>query len=162
MSTAKTKFLALFLATTAMGMPAHASISSDRQADFEPIEVEDMSFLVNTVDKLSNQPLHAGEGRTFSVPYKTVIRHAREAAAESGLIVESSSKVDDNTYMVIGKAKASAWSWGELVRIVVINTPDEDVTVRVYTKRRVGINFAAKRNYAVSVFSAIEAKIEFE
>ncbi len=113
------------------------------------------------INKIRSAPLHSGESRTYTSDYKTIVKYAREAVTEAGLSIESSEKLNDETYMIIGKAKVSAWSWGELVRVVLIND-NEKVTVRVYTKKAVKINITAKGNYTQTILSNIEAKIDFE
>ncbi|MEO0900973.1 MAG: hypothetical protein AAFY00_02755 [Bacteroidota bacterium] len=115
----------------------------------------------NGINKIRSAPLHSGESRTYHAPYKSMVKFAREAVMDAGLILESSEKIDDVTYMIIGKAKTSAWSWGELVRVVLIDNT-EKVTVRVFSKRRVKINLTAKGNYTQTILSNIEAKIDFE
>ncbi|MFD2586955.1 hypothetical protein ACFSQJ_08435 [Croceitalea marina] len=115
----------------------------------------------NKINKIRSAPLHSGESRTYEAPYKNMVKYAREATTEAGLSIESSEKIDDATYMIIGKAKASAWSWGELVRVVLIDNADK-VTVRVYSKRAIKINVTAKGNYTNTILSNIEAKIDFE
>lgn len=114
----------------------------------------------NGINKIRSAPLHSGESRTYQAPYKKLVKYARESVTESGLIIESSEKIDDNTYMIIGKAKTSAFSWGELVRVVLIDNV-EKVTVRVFSKRRIKLNLAAKGNYTQTILSNIEAKIDF-
>ncbi|MEM9361774.1 MAG: hypothetical protein AAGA43_04015 [Bacteroidota bacterium] len=115
----------------------------------------------NGINKIRSAPLHSGESRTYKTPYKSMVKYAREAVTEAGLILESSEKIDAQTYMIIGKAKTSAWSWGELVRVVLIDN-SEKVTVRVFSKRRIKINLSAKGNYTQTILSNIEAKIDFE
>ncbi|MEM8763305.1 MAG: hypothetical protein AAGD88_05815 [Bacteroidota bacterium] len=115
----------------------------------------------NGINKIRSAPLHSGESRTYQASYKSMVKYAREAVTDAGLILESSEKIDDATYMIIGKAKTSAWSWGELVRVVLIDNT-EKVTVRVFSKRRLKINLTAKGNYTQTILSNIEAKIDFE
>ncbi len=117
------------------------------------------------INKIRNAPLHAGEGRNFDIPYKKAIKFARQAVSEAGLIIESTEKVDDENYMIIGKAKTSAWSWGELVRIIVTNDSEDgedEVTIKVYTRKNIKINVTAKGNYTQTILSNVEAKIEFD
>lgn len=117
------------------------------------------------INKIRNAPLHAGEGRNFDLNYKKAIKFAREAVSEAGLIIESSEKVDDDNYMVIGKAKTSAWSWGELVRVIITNDSEgdeEEVTIKVYTRKNIKINITAKGNYTQTILSNVEAKVEFD
>jgi hypothetical protein len=119
------------------------------------------SFSQKTIEKVKNAPLHAGESRSFGAPYKNLVKFSRDAMVDSGLELESVEKVDENTYMIIGKTRASGWSWGELVRVVIINEENETKnTVRVYTKKRVGTNVTAKGSYTNTIFSNIESKIE--
>lgn len=117
------------------------------------------------LNKIRNAPLHAGEGRNFDIGYKKAIKFAREAVSEGGLIIESTEKVDDENYMIIGKAKTSAWSWGELVRVIVTNDSEDgedEVTIKVYTRKNIKINVTAKGNYTQTILSNVEAKIEFD
>lgn len=112
--------------------------------------------------KVKNAPLHAGDSKSYEdVSYKTLVKYARQAVTESGLSIESSEKIDDETFMVMSKAKASAWSWGEIVRVVVKKEDDKKCIVRVYTKKRVDINITAKGDYSKSIFSSIDTNIEF-
>ncbi len=115
-----------------------------------------------TIEKVKNAPLHAGESRTFKAAYKDLVKFSRQAMVDAGLEMESVEKVDEDTYMLIGRTRASGWSWGELVRVVVLRNEDDPNKniVRVYTKRRVGTNVTAKGSYTNTILSNIEAKIE--
>ena len=114
------------------------------------------------INKIRNAPLHAGEGRNFECIYKKAVKFAREAITEAGLTIESSEKVDNENYMIIGKAKTSAWSWGELVRVVVTKDDEKETAVKVYTRKNIKINLTAKGNYTQTILSNIEAKLEFD
>lgn len=114
-----------------------------------------------SMNKVKNAPLHAGDARTFDQPFKTMIKYSRDACTEAGLVMESSERIDDDTYMILSKAKTSAFSWGEIVRVVLEQKDPVKTVVRVYTRRRVGINIAAKASYTNTIFSSIESKIEF-
>ena len=115
----------------------------------------------NGINKIRSAPLHSGESRTYQAPYKSLVKFAREAVTDAGLILESSEKIDDATNMIFGKAKTSAWSWGELVRVVLIDNT-EKVRVPLLSKRRIKITLTAKGNYTQTILSNIEAKIDFE
>ena len=114
-----------------------------------------------SMNKVKNAPLHAGDARTFDQPFKTLIKYSRDACTEAGLVMESSERIDDDTYMILSKAKTSAFSWGEIVRVVLEQKDPMKTVVRVYTRRRIGINVAAKASYTNTIFSSIESKIEF-
>jgi hypothetical protein len=120
-----------------------------------------VSYSQQTIEKIKNAPLHAGESRSFEAPFKDLVKFSREAMVDAGLEMESVEKVDEDTYMLIGKTRASGWSWGELVRVVILQEEDADKnTVRVYTKRRLGTNATAKGSYTNTILSNIAAKIE--
>ena len=119
------------------------------------------SFGQKKLSKVKNAPLHAGEARTFDSPYKTTIKYARNACTESGLILESTEEIDEDTYMILAKAKVSAFSWGEIVRVVIQRKSNAKTVIRVYTKKRIGLNVAAKGNYSNTIFTNIESKLEF-
>ncbi|HEX9690764.1 MAG TPA: hypothetical protein VGA22_01560 [Gemmatimonadales bacterium] len=108
---------------------------------------------------VQNAPLHAGVGRTFEADFDRTLDAAREAAVESGLRIESATQVDDNTYMIMTKATTSAWSWGEIVRLVVVREAENSTTVRVYSKRKVSINVTARGDYSNTILSNIELKL---
>ena len=106
----KNTALILLLVSTFAGTDALASF--DGGTDLHTAHTQDTTMFVQTVEKITRAPLHAGEGRTYNIAYKTAIKFARQATIESGLIIETSTQLDDATYMIVGKAKASAWSWG--------------------------------------------------
>ncbi len=111
---------------------------------------------------VQNAPLHAGIGRTFEADFDRTLDAAREAAVESGLRIESASQVDDDTYMIMTKATTSAWSWGEIVRLVVVREAEDSTTVRVYSKRKVSMNVTARGDYSNTILSNIELKLRGE
>jgi hypothetical protein len=120
-----------------------------------------LGFLVGCSSKSSIQrePLHAGKEMRFQADFDKTLEAAHEAIIASGLQVESNTKIDDNTYMLIGKKGTSIWSWGELVRVVVIKEDAETTLVRVVSKRRVSANITAKGDYSEAIFSNIELKL---
>jgi len=118
-------------------------------------------FFIGCASKSSIQrePLHAGKERRFQADFDKTLEAAHEAMIASGLQVESNTKIDDSTYMLIGKKGTSLWSWGELVRVVVIKEDAETTVVRVVSKRRVSANITAKGDYSEAIFSNIELKL---
>jgi hypothetical protein len=108
---------------------------------------------------IQREPLHAGKERRFQSDFSKTLEAAHEAMIASGLQVESNTKIDENTYMLIGKKGGSLWSWGELVRVTVIKEDAQTTIVRVVTKRRVSANITAKGDYSEAIFSNIELKL---
>lgn len=115
--------------------------------------------LISGMEAVQNAPLHAGVSRAFEHEYQQVLKLSREAILESGLIMELSSKIDDDTYMLIGKAKTSAFSWGELVRVLVSREGPRKTVVRVFSKRKLKVNITAKADYSQSILSNLDLKL---
>ncbi|MFQ5627467.1 MAG: hypothetical protein ACE5I1_01805 [bacterium] len=108
---------------------------------------------------VQNAPLHAGVGRTFNASFDRTLKAAREAVTEAGLQIESASQMDENTWMILGKKSMSAWSYGELVRVLVSRKGAQRTEVRVFTKKRVSINLTAKGDYSNAILSNVELKL---
>lgn len=108
---------------------------------------------------MQNAPLHAGTARTFKAGFDATLRAAREATVEAGLQIEKVTQTDDNSWMIIAKKSTSAWSFGELVRVMIVKKSAASTEVRVHTKRRVSINLEAKGDYSTAILSNIELKL---
>jgi|SRR5437867_157580 len=102
------------------------------------------------------EPLDVGVLREFNGDYTTVLRATRNAVASAGLAVDSFEEVNDSTAMIVAKKGTSAWSWGELVRVVVQKSASDRVAVRVLSRRKMATNVTAKGNYSDTIFSNIE------
>ena len=74
----------------------------------------------------------------------------------AGLNVDTVSTPDSLTWMIIAKKGMSLFSYGELVRVVVAQTPDRAVAVRVYTKRRLATNVTAKGDWSGPIFQQLD------
>jgi hypothetical protein len=105
---------------------------------------------------LRTEPLDAGVGREFSGDYAAVLRAAEQAVLGAGLTVDSYEEVNDSTAVIVGKKGMSAWSWGELVRVVVQKSAADRVAVRVFTRRKMATNVTAKGDYSETIFANIE------
>ena len=101
------------------------------------------------------EPLDVGVVREFNGDYTTVLRATRNAVASAGLAVDSYDEVNDSTAMIVAKKGSSAWSWGELVRVVIQKSGDR-VAVRVLSRRKMATNVTAKGDYSDTIFSNIE------
>jgi len=82
------------------------------------------------------------------------------AVSEADLAIESVNKVDDKTWMIMAKKSTSAWSWGEIVRVTVINLNTNQTEVKVYTEKRSSINVTAKGDYSTPILTNIELKLK--
>ena len=105
---------------------------------------------------LRSAPLDAGETKFYAAPLAIVGPAARQAVLSAGLDVDTVSTPDSLTWMIIAKKGMSLFSYGELVRVVVAQTPDHAVAVRVYTKRRLATNVTAKGDWSGPIFQQLD------
>jgi len=112
-----------------------------------------------TTGTMRNASLDEGIPRTFAASFDLVLKAARESVTQSGLQVEEVNQLDDETWVIIGKKDASAWSWGELVRVTVQKKSESETLVRVFTKRKLATNITAKGDYSHSILSNIDLNL---
>ena len=108
---------------------------------------------------LRSAPLDAGETKFYAAPLAVVGPAARQAVLSVGLNVDTVSTPDSLTWMIIAKKGMSFFSYGELVRVVVAQTPDGAVAVRVFTKRRLATNVTAKGDWSGPIFRQLDSTL---
>jgi hypothetical protein len=91
---------------------------------------------------IQSEPLSAGTTRSFSADYRSVVDAARSAVPEAGLTLENERLTDAGT-MLVAERGVTAWSWGEVVRILV-QPNGEGSSVRIISDRTLGTNITAK------------------
>jgi hypothetical protein len=109
---------------------------------------------------MRNAPLAEGVPQTYTADFDSVLKAAREAVVEAGLHIEEVNKISETSWSILAKKPTSAWSWGELVRVLVEESSDTATTVRVLTKRRLATNVTAKGDYSKAILSNIELKLK--
>jgi hypothetical protein len=100
--------------------------------------------------------LDAGEAKFYAAPLTTVAPAARQAVLAAGLTVDTVSQPDSLMWMIIAKKGMSLFSYGELVRVVVQQTPEGAVVVRVFTKRRLATNLTARGDWSGRIFEQLD------
>jgi hypothetical protein len=113
-----------------------------------------------SVSTVKNAPLHVGKNQAFPADFDTIVEAASQAMVEAGLEIDSRDEIDKDTYMIVGKKSSSAFSWGELVRVVVVRKESAETEVRVHSKRRVAANITAKGDYSDQIFAGIEYRLK--
>lgn len=113
-----------------------------------------------TTGALKQEPLDQGVSRTFTGNFDTILKAARDATVSAGLHLESVDKIDAHTWSLVGKKDASAWSWGELVRVVVQETSPNSTAVRVISKKRMATNVGARGDYSQAILNDMELKLK--
>lgn len=112
-----------------------------------------------TTATIRNAPLSAGNARMYRVDFETLTRFAREAVLETGLGIVQYEVTPDGCAMIIARKDMSAWSSGELVRVLIEGASDKQSRVTVYTQKVVATQVLAKGDYSPDIFSRIDLKI---
>ena len=94
--------------------------------------------------------------KPYAAPLAVVAPAARQAVLSAGLEVDTVSQLDSLTWMIIAKKGMSLFSYGELVRVVVQQTPEGPVAVRVFTKRRLATNITATGDWSGRIFEQLD------
>jgi hypothetical protein len=105
---------------------------------------------------MRSEPLGAGDAKFYTAPFQTVAPAAREAVREAGLQVDTVSHPDSLTWMILAEKGWSLAGYGALVRVVVQQTPEGAVAVRVFTKRRLATNITARGDWSVPIFEKLD------
>ena len=109
---------------------------------------------------MREEPLDAGVARSFRGSFAKVLRATRVALENAGLTIEAFEQPNSSTAIILADADSSAWSWGELVRVVVIKPRRKRVVVRVFTRAKLATNVTAKHDYSDTVFSNIRLALK--
>jgi len=109
-----------------------------------------------SVGGLRSEPLDAGEVKFYTARLDVVAPPPRQAVLAAGLDVDSTSQPDSLTWIIIAKKGMSFFSYGELVRVVVQQTTEGPVAVRVFTKRRMATNVMAKGDWSGTIYEKLD------
>ena len=124
-----------------------------------PLALPIMLGACASTSTMREAPLSEGEERTFDADFEAVIGAAREAVADAGLGIEDAYEVDDDTFVIIGRARSSAFSYGGYARAVIERVAEGRTVVRVFTKRKVATNVTAKGDYSGPIFSTLTTEL---
>jgi hypothetical protein len=109
-----------------------------------------------SVQGVRSQPLDAGDVHFYAAPFSDVVAAARTTVLALEINIQDTATVDSTTWMVLGTKGLSLMSYGEVVRVIVHQTADGPVAVRVVSKRRLATNILA-RNWTDSIFEKLDA-----
>ena len=115
-----------------------------------------MTAACASVGGMRSEPLEAGEVKFYAGPLSTVAPAARLAVLAAGLDVDTTAQPDSVTWMIIATKGMSLFSYGELARVVVHQTTEGPVAVRVVTKRRLATNIAARGDWSGRIYQELD------
>ena len=96
-----------------------------------------------------------GIAKIYETDLRTAIRSTRNALLGSALEIDDVEELDASTWMFLAKRKSGAWTYGELVRVIVEETGEKEVTVRIISKRRNAMNLTARSDWSDAVFAQL-------
>ena len=109
-----------------------------------------------SVQGVRSQALDAGDVRFYAAPFGDVVAATRATVLALDINVQDTVTVDSTTWMVLGTKGMSFTSYGEVVRVIVHQTAEGPIAVRVVSKRRLATNITA-RNWTDSIFERLDA-----
>lgn len=112
-----------------------------------------------TVASVSSEPLTDGLTRPYPYPMPFVVQAARASILRSNYDIEKDEALEPQTWMIVATRGVSLWSWGEVVRLVIVAYPW--TTVTVYAEPRMATNVAAMDtdDFAAELFPEIAAEL---
>ncbi len=109
---------------------------------------------------LKSEPLDQGVTRYYEATLADAVRSVRSAVTGAGIAIDEVSQVNESTWMIAGKKSAGAFSWGEIVRVVVQDEGSQGIAVRILTKRRVATNVTATGDWSNQIFSQLDLDLK--
>ena len=108
-----------------------------------------------TMAGMRTEPLDMGVAKVYETDLATAVRATRTALLGSALEIDDVEKLNGMTWMFLAKRKSGKWTYGELIRVVVQETGEKEVTVRVLSKRRGALNVTARGDWSDAVFAQL-------
>ena len=96
-----------------------------------------------------------GVAKVYETDLRAAVRSTRNALLGSALEIDDVEELDDSTWMFLAKRKSGTWTHGELVRVIVEETGENEVTIRIISKRRSAMNITARSDWSDAVFAQL-------
>lgn len=108
-----------------------------------------------TMAGMRTEPLDMGVAKVYETDLRTAVRSTRDALLGSALEIDDVEELDASTWMFLAKRKSGMWTYGELVRVIVAETGENEVTIRIVSKRRGKFNITARSDWSDAVFAQL-------
>lgn len=108
-----------------------------------------------TMAGMRTEPLAMGVAKVYETDLAVAVRATRTALLGSALEIDDVEEINCRTWMFLAKRKSGQWTWGELVRVIVEETGEKEVTVRIISKRRSSMNVTARSDWSDAVFAQL-------
>ena len=108
-----------------------------------------------TMAGMRTEPLNMGVAKVYETDLRAAVRSTRNALLGSALEIDDVEELDASTWMFLAKRKSGQWTSGELVRVIVAETGENEVTIRILSKRRSAMNITARSDWSDAVFAQL-------
>lgn len=117
-------------------------------------------FACATAQTVSDAPLSAGVSQSFPGSFDAVSGATLKALTTMNVSVKSSEKKPEGLVILVNKA-ISAFSWGEVGRVVVANSQSAPTKVHVLWEKRyqIQITGTGQDEFSESLFKAISGAL---
>ena len=112
-----------------------------------------------TTGTLQKAPSEAGIAKKYPFKAAVITDVTQNALHNLGFTLIEYGKQKNGALVIIAEKSASAFSWGEIVRIRIEEMSDSTV-VRILTKRRLATNVTAKGDWSTKIFADIEKQLK--
>ena len=108
-----------------------------------------------TMAGMRTEPFDMGLAKVYETDLRAAVRSTRNALLGSALEIDDVEEIGASTWMFLAKRKSGKWTYGELVRVIVEETGENEVTIRIISKRRSAINITARSDWSDAVFAQL-------
>jgi hypothetical protein len=109
---------------------------------------------------MRTEPIDKGNFRTYRAPLAKVVAASHQAMVGTGISVQEAQELEPGVWMILGKKGMSAFSYGELIRVVVRKQDRGQVVVNVISKRRGTFNIFAKGDYSQAILDQVTMQLK--
>lgn len=104
-----------------------------------------------TVGSVSSRPPDEGAGRIYAATLPAVRSAAQSAFLATKMQTKKTELLNDSTAIMIGTQPTGAWTYGEVVRVLMVGHADS-TEVRIISAKRMDTNVFAEGNWGKILF----------
>jgi hypothetical protein len=112
-----------------------------------------------SIDTTRGAPSDRDPVQQYQAPYQQVVRATRESLPILGFHIRQDQELSDVEHVMIAERSAHGASWGELVRVTLLNKGGK-VEARVFTEPRFLSDFSADWDLSPGLFWQIDQELQ--
>ena len=110
----------------------------------------------SSVTTISESPREAGVSKIFKINKANANLEVKKAFESNKIKLKTEKELDEKNSEIVGQTPVTAFSYGEIIRVILEKTSEEETLVRILTKRVLATNVFAKSDWSPEIFSALE------